>query len=374
MEDWQATLQARAAAQATAVAAIEIHPSATAATAAAVNKLESFFDRSVGTTRLLRRRIFEDQCALLWFLKAGGVHPADFRITGRIADKIIQLQQLFEAQSATLPNVGDIVEVYVDSEAWTVNMVPFGKNGWYRAKCIHRNRGIIRRQQTRLADHIDFDRAYESFDIQFMQVPDRGPPRRSEFGPGNMFTESEVSNVQEMLDDCAGIPVRIFKRSGSRGIAGLPRDTEATPTAAPAASPSATPPAAPANVPSRSAAPTASQASSSTAAASRKRKAVATDDQDAHELLRQCCMRLDADSRDPDLAWLAQWARNFTRAHPEEGENECIVCFAEGKTHALSPCGHFNFCEPCARKIVGAGRQCPICAKPADGVSGIRAA
>ena len=45
----------------------------------------------------------------------------------------------------------------------------------------------------------------------------------------------------------------------------------------------------------------------------------------------------------------------------------CICCVESLKTHAMYPCGHMQFCGPCADKIVNPGTPqttyCPICRK-----------
>ena len=51
------------------------------------------------------------------------------------------------------------------------------------------------------------------------------------------------------------------------------------------------------------------------------------------------------------------------QSHVDEmGEEErCAVCLDRRRTHAASPCGHYQFCEQCSVDIQKRGRPCPIC-------------
>ena len=39
----------------------------------------------------------------------------------------------------------------------------------------------------------------------------------------------------------------------------------------------------------------------------------------------------------------------------------CIVCMDAPATHAIMPCGHLCLCNDCAKKLLDAGDDCPIC-------------
>lgn len=42
----------------------------------------------------------------------------------------------------------------------------------------------------------------------------------------------------------------------------------------------------------------------------------------------------------------------------EEG-SECVICLEEKKSHILIPCGHYSYCEGCAKSL----KNCALCRK-----------
>jgi len=55
---------------------------------------------------------------------------------------------------------------------------------------------------------------------------------------------------------------------------------------------------------------------------------------------------------------------NFDTGRPEStlgGESTCIICFAQPKSHAAVPCGHWSACGDCAARIMERDRRCPYC-------------
>jgi hypothetical protein len=64
----------------------------------------------------------------------------------------------------------------------------------------------------------------------------------------------------------------------------------------------------------------------------------------------------------------AERERDERRKREQGGENDlCICCSDKEKSWAIYPCGHRDFCEECANKIVGESRNscCPVCRREA---------
>ena len=51
---------------------------------------------------------------------------------------------------------------------------------------------------------------------------------------------------------------------------------------------------------------------------------------------------------------------NLTRDGLDTGDNVCIVCLVNPKTHLIKPCNHFCVCGDCIRQL----NECPLCKRP----------
>ena len=51
---------------------------------------------------------------------------------------------------------------------------------------------------------------------------------------------------------------------------------------------------------------------------------------------------------------------DFAREGLDTGDNVCIVCLVNEKTHLIKPCNHFCVCEECIRQL----NECPLCKRP----------
>ena len=51
---------------------------------------------------------------------------------------------------------------------------------------------------------------------------------------------------------------------------------------------------------------------------------------------------------------------NFTTEGLDVGDNICIVCLVNPKTHLIKPCNHFCVCSDCIRQL----NECPLCKRP----------
>ena len=51
---------------------------------------------------------------------------------------------------------------------------------------------------------------------------------------------------------------------------------------------------------------------------------------------------------------------NLAREGLDVGDNICIVCLVNPKTHLIKPCNHFCVCLDCIRQL----NECPLCKRP----------
>jgi serine/threonine protein kinase len=52
-----------------------------------------------------------------------------------------------------------------------------------------------------------------------------------------------------------------------------------------------------------------------------------------------------------------------------KGENECVVCLDNEKTHMFKPCNHLCVCEGCSMAVMGSTAECPACRTEVEGVA-----
>jgi hypothetical protein len=51
--------------------------------------------------------------------------------------------------------------------------------------------------------------------------------------------------------------------------------------------------------------------------------------------------------------------------HPDDAEDQCVLCLDAPKDHVIIPCGHQCVCEACAEKLKKARNPlCPFCRAP----------
>jgi hypothetical protein len=47
--------------------------------------------------------------------------------------------------------------------------------------------------------------------------------------------------------------------------------------------------------------------------------------------------------------------------HPDDAQDQCVLCFDAPKDHIIIPCGHVCACEACANQLTQRNSACPIC-------------
>jgi hypothetical protein len=48
--------------------------------------------------------------------------------------------------------------------------------------------------------------------------------------------------------------------------------------------------------------------------------------------------------------------------HPDDAEDQCVLCFDAPKDHIILPCFHVCVCEACANQLTQMEKpSCPIC-------------
>ena len=50
--------------------------------------------------------------------------------------------------------------------------------------------------------------------------------------------------------------------------------------------------------------------------------------------------------------------------HADDGEPECVVCWAADASVLFQPCGHFCTCSDCAEPFLWQSVACPMCRTP----------
>ncbi|KAG8242122.1 hypothetical protein J6590_072256 [Homalodisca vitripennis] len=50
-----------------------------------------------------------------------------------------------------------------------------------------------------------------------------------------------------------------------------------------------------------------------------------------------------------------------------DDDDSCIVCMAEPRCCALTPCGHRAYCETCCLRLIELDQMCSLCRRKADG-------
>jgi hypothetical protein len=50
--------------------------------------------------------------------------------------------------------------------------------------------------------------------------------------------------------------------------------------------------------------------------------------------------------------------------HPDDAEDQCVLCLDAPKDHIIIPCGHQCVCEACAEKLKARNPLCPFCRAP----------
>ena len=51
---------------------------------------------------------------------------------------------------------------------------------------------------------------------------------------------------------------------------------------------------------------------------------------------------------------------NYVGGDFDTGDNTCIVCLANPRTHLIKPCNHYCVCSDCIRQL----NECPLCKRP----------